>query len=68
MLLELAVRDLGVIADLRLDFGAGMCALTGETGAGKTMVLTGLGLLMGRRPDPRLVRHGSAQGEVEGVL
>ena len=68
MLEELRLRNVGVIEDAALVLGPGLSVLTGETGAGKTMVLTGLGLLMGRRPDPRLVRHGSAQGEVEGVL
>ena len=68
MLIELAVRDLGVIADLRLDFGAGMTALTGETGAGKTMVVQSLGLLFGARADPGLVRSGATAAAVEGVI
>lgn len=68
MIEELRLRNVGVIEEAGLILGPGLSVLTGETGAGKTMVLTGLGLLMGRRPDPRLVRHGSEQGEVEGVL
>ncbi|MGM0384356.1 MAG: DNA repair protein RecN [Actinomycetota bacterium] len=68
MIDELRLRNVGVIEEAGLVLGPGLSVLTGETGAGKTMVLTGLGLLMGRRPDPRLVRHGSEQGEVEGVL
>ena len=66
MLLELAVRDLGVIADLRLDFGAGMCALTGETGAGKTMIIEALALLLGGKTDPTRVRPGAEASVVEG--
>ena len=66
MLLELAVRDLGVIADLRLDFGAGMCALTGETGAGKTMIIEALALLLGGKTDPTRVRPGADASVVEG--
>ena len=48
MLVELAVRDLGVIADLSLVVGEGMTAVTGETGAGKTLVVTAIELLAGR--------------------
>ena len=65
-LLELAVRDLGVIEDLRLVLGDGMTALTGETGAGKTMVVGAIDLLTGGRADPSLVRPGAAEAVVEG--
>jgi len=65
MLLELAVRDLGVIADLRLTFGPGMTALTGETGAGKTLVVEALELAVGGRADAVLVRPGAAEAWVE---
>ena len=66
MLVELAVQDLGVIAELRLDFGPGMCALTGETGAGKTMIIEALALLLGAKPDPQRVRPGVEASIVEG--
>ncbi|HEY8545819.1 MAG TPA: DNA repair protein RecN [Acidimicrobiales bacterium] len=66
MLLELAVRDLGVIADLRLVLSRGMSAVTGETGAGKTMVVDAIELLMGGRADPMLVRAGAEEAWVEG--
>ena len=68
MLDELRLRGLGVIDDATLEFGPGFTAVTGETGAGKTMVLTGLGLLLGGRADAALVRPGRARAEVEGVL
>ena len=68
MLLELAVRDLGVIADLRLTFGPGMSALTGETGAGKTMIIEALALLLGGRADPSRVRPGAQESVVEGLF
>jgi DNA repair protein RecN (Recombination protein N) len=68
MLVELAVRNLGVIADLRLSFGPAMCALTGETGAGKTMIVEAIGLLLGGRPDPSRVRPGAIEAEVEGLF
>ena len=47
MIEEISIRDLGVIGEARLPLGPGFTALTGETGAGKTMVVTALGLLLG---------------------
>src|SRR3954453_12542126 len=66
MLTELHIENLGVIerADLRL--GAGMTALTGETGAGKTMLVEAIELLVGGRADPVVGRAGSGQAEIEG--
>ncbi len=66
MLEELLVTDLGVIERLSLTFGPGMTALTGETGAGKTMVVGAIGLLLGGRADPMLVRPGAEEATVEG--
>ncbi|SFS02169.1 DNA repair protein RecN (Recombination protein N) [Microbacterium sp. cf046] len=61
------LRDLGVIAEATLRIGPGFTAITGETGAGKTMVVTGLGLLLGQRADSGAVRAGAAQASVDGV-
>ena len=66
MLVELRVQNLGVIDDLALQFGSGMTALTGETGAGKTLVVEALDLLMGGRADPALVHAGTECAIVEG--
>ncbi|MHB1911560.1 MAG: DNA repair protein RecN [Acidimicrobiales bacterium] len=66
MLVELSVRDLGVIHDLRLDLGQGMTALTGETGAGKTLLVEAIELLTGGKADPLLVRPGATEARVEG--
>jgi DNA repair protein RecN (Recombination protein N) len=66
MLLEVHVRDLGVIDDLVLVLGPGMTALTGETGAGKTLVVEAIELLVGARADPVLVRPGTEEARVEG--
>ncbi len=66
MLAELHVRDLGVIADLQLVLEPGMTALTGETGAGKTLVVEAIELLMGGRADAVLVRPGAEEARVEG--
>lgn len=63
----MSLRDLGVIAEATLPIGPGFTAITGETGAGKTMVVTGLGMLLGQRADSGVVRSGAAQASVEGV-
>ncbi|WP_312169303.1 DNA repair protein RecN [Microbacterium sp.] len=67
MIEEMRMQGLGVIADAVLPLGAGFTAITGETGAGKTMVVTGLGLLLGQRADSGAVRAGSSQASVAGV-
>ncbi|MDQ1391734.1 MAG: repair protein RecN [Acidimicrobiaceae bacterium] len=66
MLVELRVKELGVIADLGLVLGPGMIALTGETGAGKTLVVEAIELLLGGRADPVLVRPGATEAVIEG--
>ncbi|MEO7556977.1 MAG: AAA family ATPase, partial [Acidimicrobiales bacterium] len=66
MLVELAVRNLGVIAELRLVLDAGMTVLTGETGAGKTMLVEAIELLVGGKADPTLVRPGTEEATIEG--
>jgi DNA repair protein RecN (Recombination protein N) len=63
---SLRIRGLGVIDDAVITFGPGLTAITGETGAGKTMVLTGLSLLAGGKADAQVVRHGSDRAEVDG--
>jgi DNA repair protein RecN (Recombination protein N) len=63
---ELRITGLGVIADATCRFAPGFTAVTGETGAGKTMVVSGLGLLAGGRADVGLVRVGESQAAVEG--
>jgi DNA repair protein RecN (Recombination protein N) len=63
---EIRIRGLGVIEDALLELSPGLTVLTGETGAGKTMVVTGLGLLFGGRSDAGAVRPGIRQAVVEG--
>ncbi len=65
---ELRISGLGVIAEATCRFAPGFTAVTGETGAGKTMVVSGLGLLAGGKADPGLVRVGVDQAVVEGLL
>ncbi|WP_127793199.1 DNA repair protein RecN [Agromyces sp. LHK192] len=66
MIEEIGIRDLGVIDEAVLPLGPGFTAVTGETGAGKTMVVTALGLLLGARADAGAVRSGAKQAWVEG--
>ncbi|MCL2516402.1 MAG: AAA family ATPase, partial [Microbacteriaceae bacterium] len=66
MIEEINIKDLGVIAEATLPLGPGFTAITGETGAGKTMVVTALGLLLGARSDSGTVRVGAQQSWVEG--
>lgn len=66
MIEEIEIRDLGVIAEATLPLGAGFTAITGETGAGKTMVVTALGLLLGGRADAGVVRAGASRTQIDG--
>ncbi|WP_392541870.1 DNA repair protein RecN [Oryzobacter telluris] len=68
MIEEIRIRDLGVIDEAVLPLHRGLTVLTGETGAGKTMVVTALGLLLGGRGDSALVRTGADRAVVEGVI
>ena len=68
MLEEVRITALGVIEDAVLELSPGFTVVTGETGAGKTMVVTGLGLMFGGRADPARVRPGSDRATVEGRL
>jgi DNA repair protein RecN (Recombination protein N) len=66
VLTELHVADLGIVADLTLVLGRGLTAITGETGAGKTLLVEALELLVGGRADTTLVRDGASEARVEG--
>ncbi|MEV0587669.1 DNA repair protein RecN [Nonomuraea sp. NPDC050310] len=65
---EVRIRGLGVIDEAVLQLSPGFNVVTGETGAGKTMVVTGLGLLFGGRADPSRIRPGADRASVEGTL
>ena len=66
MLTELRVENLGIIAELQVTLGSGLTVITGETGAGKTLIVDALDLLCGGRADPQLVREGAGEARVEG--
>jgi len=67
-LLELAVTDLALIDRLRLELGPGLNVITGETGAGKSLLIDALGLALGARADTGLVRHGATAARVEALF
>ena len=67
-LLEMRIQGLGVIEDAVLELGPGLTVVTGETGAGKTMVVQGLALLLGAKPDAGMIRNGAERAVVEGRL
>jgi DNA repair protein RecN (Recombination protein N) len=68
MLVRLTIRDIVLIDQLDLEFEGGLSILTGETGAGKSILLDALALALGARGDGALVRHGQAQGQVTAVF
>src|SRR5260370_24460541 len=68
MLLELRIRNFAIIEEAHLEFGAGLNVLSGETGAGKTIILSALGLLLGARASPDMIRTGEKEAVVEGLF
>ncbi len=68
MLSQLSIRDIVLIERLDIDFSSGLSVLTGETGAGKSILLDALSLALGARGDASLVRHGATQGQVTAVF
>ncbi|OZG71687.1 DNA repair protein RecN [Hahella sp. CCB-MM4] len=68
MLTHLSIRNLAIAAHLELEFGPGMTAMSGETGAGKSIVLDALGLTLGDRSSSDVVRHGSDRADVTAVF
>jgi len=65
---SLDIANLGVIASAHVEIGGGLVVVTGETGAGKTMVLSSLQLLLGARADAALVRSGSLSGALQSII
>src|ERR1700738_276507 len=68
MLTRLSIRDIVLIDRLDIDFAAGLSVLTGETGAGKSILLDSFALALGARGDANLVRHGAEAGQVTAVF
>ena len=68
MLSYISVKNFAIIENIEVDFFKGMTALTGETGAGKSLLIDAIGLLLGDRATSNVVRTGSSKAEVEGVF
>src|SRR4051812_27602949 len=68
MLQALRITNFAVIEEVEVGFGAGLTVLTGETGAGKSILIDALGLLLGGRADPDMVRAGCEEAAVEGLF
>ena len=68
MLVSLNVKNFAIIDNIKLDFKEGMSVLTGETGAGKSLIIDAIGLLFGKRASPDWVRHGENKATIEGVF
>ena len=68
MLKSLTVKNLAIIDNIQIDFNNGMTVLTGETGAGKSLIIDAIGLLFGDRASTELVRDGEAKTFIEGIF
>src|SRR5512143_3803344 len=68
MLRSLSIQNYALIEALTIDFPTGLVILTGETGAGKSIIIGALGLLLGERADPAVVRGGTDRATVEGIF
>ena len=68
MLLSLHIHNFTLIDELELEFGAGLNVLTGETGAGKSIVLDAIDLVLGGKPTPRMIRTGTEKATIEGTF
>ncbi len=68
MLVELRIRNFAIIEEAALEFGPGLNVLTGETGAGKTIILSALGLLLGGRASPEFIRTDAREAVIEGLF
>ena len=68
MLQSLHIRNIALISDFTIEFSGGLNVLTGETGAGKSIIIDSLNFVLGERADKTLIRHGEAMASVEGVF
>ncbi len=68
MLLEISIKNFAIIEEVRLAFDKGMTVLTGETGAGKSIIIDAMNLLLGARATTDVIRHGKPKAEMEGLF
>src|SRR5690606_15696653 len=68
MLIELSIKHFAIIEELTIPFDKGLTVLTGETGAGKSIIIDAIGLLLGGRGSAEYVRYGEKRAEIEGLF
>lgn len=68
MLLEIAIKNFAIIKEISLSFEQGMTVLTGETGAGKSIIIDAMNMILGSRASTDVIRHGSSKAEIEGFF
>ncbi len=68
MLMELSIKNFAIISSLTIPFEKGLTVLTGETGAGKSIIIDAIGLLLGGRGSTEFVRYGEKRAEIEGLF
>lgn len=68
MLLEISIKNFAIIEEISLNFENGMTVLTGETGAGKSIIIDAMNMLLGARASTEVIRHGADKAEIEGFF
>lgn len=68
MLLEISIKNFAIIEEISLNFETGMTVLTGETGAGKSIIIDAMNMMLGARASVEVIRHGANKAEIEGFF
>ena len=68
MLLEISIKNFAIIEEIYLHFDQGMTVLTGETGAGKSIIIDAMNMMLGSRATTDVIRHGATKAEIEGLF
>lgn len=68
MLLEISIKNFAIIESISLNFEQGMTVLTGETGAGKSIIIDAMNMMLGARATTEVIRHGAPKAEIEGLF
>lgn len=68
MLLEISIKNFAIIEEISLNFESGMTVLTGETGAGKSIIIDAMNMMLGSRASTEIIRHGASKAEIEGYF
>ena len=68
MLLEISIKNFAIIEEISLTFDNGMTVLTGETGAGKSIIIDAMNMMLGARSSVEVIRHGTPKAEIEGFF